>query len=167
MGKPKKTTPAPVITGKRETGIVRWFNVDKGYGFIIPDADGADVFVHMYHVTRSGLGELRDNDTVSYVLAEDLKNSKRVLATQIVVIESKTKKAEKKRAASSEGVVKWFDPKKGFGFITPDAGGKDVFVHISAVKTLGLDVLEGNQRIAFTVQPGRDGRTQAVALRLL
>jgi len=169
MGKPKNTTPAPIITGKRETGVVRWFNVEKGFGFIIPEAGGADVFVHMQQLRDSGLTGLRDTESVSYVLERDPRNSSRVLATKIELIETKTEKVEQKRAQRPlvEGVVKWFDAKKGYGFICPDGGSADVFVHITAVKAIGLDTLAPDQRIAFTIKTGRDGRTQAVELRLL
>jgi CspA family cold shock protein len=64
------------------------------------------------------------------------------------------------------GIVKWFNPTKGFGFIQPDNGGKDVFVHISAVQRAGLETLEEGQRIEFQVVPGRDGRTSADQLRV-
>jgi cold shock protein len=64
------------------------------------------------------------------------------------------------------GTVKWFNPTKGFGFIQPDNGGKDVFVHISAVQRAGLESLEEGQRIEFQVVPGRDGRTSADQLKV-
>jgi CspA family cold shock protein len=64
------------------------------------------------------------------------------------------------------GTVKWFNPTKGFGFIQPDSGGKDVFVHISAVQRAGLESLEEGQRIEFQVVPGRDGRTSADQLKV-
>jgi len=63
------------------------------------------------------------------------------------------------------GTVKWFNPTKGFGFIQPDNGGKDVFVHISAVQQAGMESLEEGQRIEFQVKPGRDGRTAADDLK--
>ncbi len=63
------------------------------------------------------------------------------------------------------GTVKWFNPTKGFGFIQPDNGGKDVFVHISAVQRAGMESLEEGQRIEFQVKPGRDGRTAADDLK--
>jgi CspA family cold shock protein len=59
------------------------------------------------------------------------------------------------------GTVKWFNPTKGFGFIQPDSGGKDVFVHISAVQRAGMESLDEGQRLEFQVVPGRDGRTSA------
>jgi CspA family cold shock protein len=59
------------------------------------------------------------------------------------------------------GTVKWFNPTKGFGFIQPDSGGKDVFVHISAGQRAGMESLDEGQRLEFQVVPGRDGRTSA------
>ncbi|MGB5871732.1 MAG: cold-shock protein [Albidovulum sp.] len=65
------------------------------------------------------------------------------------------------------GTVKWFNTAKGFGFIAPDDGGKDVFVHISAVEKAGLKSLSDNQKIAYEMLEGRDGRSSAGELRLL
>ena len=65
------------------------------------------------------------------------------------------------------GTVKWFNATKGFGFIAPDDGGKDVFVHISAVERAGLTGLNDNQKIAYELQSGRDGRESASDLKLL
>ena len=62
------------------------------------------------------------------------------------------------------GTVKWFNTTKGFGFIAPDAGGKDVFVHISAVERSGLTGLADNQKISYDLEAGRDGRESAVNL---
>ncbi|AXX98542.1 MULTISPECIES: cold-shock protein [Profundibacter] len=65
------------------------------------------------------------------------------------------------------GTVKWFNTTKGFGFIAPDEGGKDVFVHISAVERAGLTGLADNQKVEFELEEGRDGRQSAGAISLV
>ena len=65
------------------------------------------------------------------------------------------------------GTVKWFNTTKGYGFIAPDDGGKDVFVHISAVETSGLTGLADDQKVSFEMSEGRDGRTMATDLKAL
>ena len=61
----------------------------------------------------------------------------------------------------ANGTVKWFNATKGFGFIQPDDGSNDAFVHISAVQRAGLAGLREGQKIQFDLVPGRDGRTSA------
>lgn len=65
------------------------------------------------------------------------------------------------------GTVKWFNTTKGFGFIEPEDGGQDVFVHISAVERSGLTGLADNQKVSFEMEAGRDGREMASNLTLL
>jgi CspA family cold shock protein len=63
-----------------------------------------------------------------------------------------------------KGIVKWFNPTKGYGFIAPDTGGKDVFVHISAVQKAGLRSLNEGQKVGFEIETQQNGRNAAVEL---
>jgi CspA family cold shock protein len=65
------------------------------------------------------------------------------------------------------GVVKFFNTTKGYGFIAPDGGGKDVFVHITALQRSGIQSLAEGQKVSFEVSPGRDGRISADRLKLI
>jgi CspA family cold shock protein len=65
----------------------------------------------------------------------------------------------------ASGTVKWFNPTKGFGFIQPDDGSRDVFVHASSVEKAGIPPLHEGQKVDFAIESGRDGRTSAVDLR--
>ena len=65
------------------------------------------------------------------------------------------------------GTVKWFNPAKGYGFIEPQEGGKDAFVHISAVERAGLNTLHEGQKVSYELQPGRDGKSSAENLSLV
>lgn len=67
----------------------------------------------------------------------------------------------------AHGIVKFFNTTKGFGFIRPDDGAKDVFVHISAVEAAGLGSLSENQKLSFDVEQGREGKSSAVNLKAI
>jgi len=67
----------------------------------------------------------------------------------------------------ANGTVKWFNTTKGYGFIAPDTGGRDVFVHISGVERSGLTGLADNQKVTYDLEKGRDGRESAVNIELV
>ncbi len=64
----------------------------------------------------------------------------------------------------TSGIVKWFNPSKGYGFIAPETGGKDIFVHISAVQRAGLRNLSEGQKILFQIEQQQNGRAAAIGL---
>ena len=76
-----------------------------------------------------------------------------------------TTTSTKKELTMPTGTVKWFNTTKGYGFIAPDEGGKDVFVHISAVERAGMTGLADDQKVSFELIEGRDGRQMAGELK--
>ncbi len=74
---------------------------------------------------------------------------------------------QRKKVIMPTGVVKWFNPTRGYGFIQPDDGGKDVFVHISAIESAGLDRLNEGQKVQYEVVQSRDGKFEADNLVVL
>ena len=71
-----------------------------------------------------------------------------------------------KERTMASGTVKWFNAQKGYGFIQPDDGSKDVFVHISAVEQAGLTQLNENQKVSYELERGQQGKTSAVSLQV-
>jgi CspA family cold shock protein len=161
--------------------------------FIQPEDGGQDVFVHIAAVERSGLSGLNEGDQVAYELEEDRRSGK-TSAGQLRVTGHGPAPAGGGRGAprpsrgfdsprggggggggfssgtgeSGTGVVKWFNTTKGFGFIQPDNGGGDVFVHISAVERAGLRGLNEGQQVGYELeQDRRSGKTSAGNLRIL
>jgi CspA family cold shock protein len=142
------------------TGTVKWFDPDKGFGFIARDDGGPDLFVH-----RSALGmqTLGEGDRVDFVAGSGMKGP---AATNITILERNPDPKPRRFGGEMSndvdvanlplmtGVVKRYDSAKGFGFITPDDGGNDVFVHRSACGYGGL--VEGDH-VEFRLGDGPKG----------
>jgi CspA family cold shock protein len=91
----------------------------------------------------------------------DLSPASRAIRAGLVFI------SFKRNTMSTIGTVKFFNASKGFGFIAPEDGSKDVFVHISAVDRAGLSTLTENQKLSFDLERGTNGKTSAVNLKTL
>ena len=158
--------PAQVVgTG---TGKVKFFNTQKGFGFIQRDEGGEDVFVHISQVERAGLEGLAEGQELAFNLV-DRGGKVSAADLQVVgdVIPVQQKAAGPQRELTGEkatGTVKFFNAMKGFGFITRDDGKEDAFVHISAVERSGLPGINEGDRFEFDLEVDRRGKYSAVNL---
>lgn len=156
-------------------GTVTWYDPDKGFGFVSPDDGGEDLFVHARSLVGD-LSELVEGDRVTYDVvagdrgpqARDVRlaggSTRRGRPAQPSHGRSGRPSAGDAPARGGDGVVARFDADRGFGFITPDAGGPDLFVHVSVVRN--GEVLEEGDRVRFKVRQSDRG-PQADRVELL
>ena len=158
--------PAQVVgTGK---GQVKFFNSQKGFGFIQQEGGGEDIFVHISAVERAGLEGLAEGQELEFnlvdrggkVSAQDLQ----VVGDVIPVEERSAAPRRELTGEKATGTVKFFNSMKGFGFLTRDDGQPDAFVHISAVERSGLSAINEGERYEFDLEVDRRGKYSAVNL---
>ena len=158
--------------------IVKWYNPDKGFGFVqLADGSG-DAFLHVSVVERSGHGSFPPGATLEVRAGPGPKGPQ---VTEILSVDSSTAQQEMPRRARPErpmypsanqaaveevGTVKWYNAVRAFGFIRSDRGGTDIFVHASALNRAGIADLAEGQRVAVNVIDGRKG-PEAAGLRLI
>lgn len=152
-------------------GVVKFFNARKGFGFIVRDDGGDDVFVHISAVERAGLQGLADGQPLGFTLVD--RNGK-ISASDLVidgeplpVTDSGGGGGGGGRQLTGEkasGTVKFFNSMKGFGFIQRDDGQPDAFVHITAVERAGMAGLNEGDRLDFELEVDRRGKHAAVNL---
>ncbi|VTR75645.1 putative cold shock protein A [Cellulomonas hominis] len=131
-------------------GTVRWFDAERGFGFLALDDDAEDLFVHASEIVGNddGTSSLREGQTVEFEVGEGDRGPQ---ARQVRVTGGSAVDA----ALGRLGTVAWYEPAKGYGFLTPDGGDDQIFVHSSAI--VGGGVIEEGQRVAFLVVEGEKG----------
>ncbi len=141
-------------------GTVTWYDEAKGFGFLTPEHGGPDVFVHV-RALAGGLAALHEGDRVTFDTTEGEKGPQ---AREVRLVggaagghpaptshgRSGHREASGVPARGGEGVVVRFDAERGFGFITPDAGGADLFVHVSVLR--GTELLHPGDRVRYQVR---------------
>ncbi|KZE11136.1 MULTISPECIES: cold-shock protein [Sphingomonas] len=175
----------PQVVGEA-TGVVKFFNAQKGFGFVVRDDGGEDVFVHISAVEQAGLSALAEGQPMGFTLVD---RGGRISATDLKIdgeplpvtgggaprepreggprgggMGGPQRQLTGERAS---GVVKFFNAMKGFGFIQRDDGQPDAFVHISAVERAGLPTLNEGDRLEFELEVDRRGKHAAVNLNKL
>ncbi len=178
----------PQVVGEA-TGVVKFFNAQKGFGFVVRDDGGEDVFVHISAVEQAGLTGLAEGQPMGFTLVD---RGGRVSATDLKIdgepmpVEERAPREPREggfggdrggfgggdrggpqRQLTGEkatGTVKFFNAMKGFGFIQRDDGQPDAFVHISAVERAGMPTLNEGDRLGFEIEVDRRGKHAAVNL---
>jgi CspA family cold shock protein len=174
----------PQVVGEG-TGVVKFFNGQKGFGFIVRDDGGEDVFVHISAVEQAGLTGLAEGQPLGFTLVD---RGGRISATDLKIDGEPMPVTDRgpprdrdaggpggprgaggpQRQLTGEkasGTVKFFNAMKGFGFIQRDDGQPDAFVHISAVERAGMSTLNEGDRLTFELEVDRRGKHAAVNLQ--
>ncbi|MUG79303.1 cold-shock protein [Bombella sp. ESL0380] len=164
--------PQITPTGPEITGTVKWFNTERGFGFVGLSDGSGDVFLHANTISALGHAEPAPGTTVVIRVGQGPKGRQ---VAEVISVDASTATAEAPRrpapmrqerfhpapdlsqAEEMRGIVKWYNTTKGFGFITPETGGKDVFVHASALERSGLHGLADGQQIGMKVVQGHKG----------
>jgi CspA family cold shock protein len=167
----------------RLVGKIKWFNRSKGFGFIIPSDGSGDIFLPLSALERAGHSEAPDGASIVFEWTQGPKG--RAVA-QVLELDASTATPRAPRenrfraprdnrdsyeeqsgpAESLDGVVKWYDPARGFGFILPNDGSKDIFVHVTALRRSGIEMLEPGQPVRMMVAQARRGR-EASSIQLI
>ncbi|WP_371505597.1 cold-shock protein [Allokutzneria sp. NRRL B-24872] len=159
--------PAAAGVGDGADGTVAWYDEDKGFGFINPDTGAGDIFVHARSLAE-GLTWLAEGDRVAYEVASGDKGPQARDVHLVRGVEPQTAPAPAAArdvpARGGEGVVARYDAERGFGFITPDAGGDDLFAHVSVI--MGSEPLQKGDRVRYAVRQSDRG-PQADRVELL
>ncbi|GAN66734.1 cold-shock protein [Acetobacter orientalis] len=172
--------PQVIASGPELEATVKWFNGEKGYGFVELSDGSGDVFLHANALSQIGQDGVSPGATLVVRIGQGPKGRQ---VAEVISVDESTAQPERPRSAAGfspaprsggfaraprpapdmssaeevRGIVKWYNATKGFGFITPDGGGKDIFVHASALERSGLSALNEGQATNVKVVQGQKG----------
>ncbi len=148
------------------TGVIKWFDVSKGYGFIVPDNGLPDVLLHVTCLRRDGFQTAHEG---ARVVCEVLQRPRGLQAFRILSMDestaiqpldpppARTHVSVNPTSGLERAVVKWFNRLRGFGFLTRGEGTPDIFVHMETLRRFGLAELRPGQTVLVRYGPGPKG----------
>ncbi len=145
------------ITHHEVTAVVKWFNPTKGFGFVQPTDGSPDAFMHVSVVERSGHNTLPQGATIICDLCAGQKGPQVAAVHRVESMPEAPPHDEGGEASEVDGTVKFYNGEKGFGFVVPDGGGKDVFVSARVLERAGIRDLEPDQRLRMMTRMGQKG----------
>jgi CspA family cold shock protein len=157
-------------SGQESQATVKWYNAEKGFGFVEVTGGGGDAFLHVSVLERAGAKLVEPGATLRVRTGPGQKGLQVTEVLDIAAGTSPPAAPSQPRFRDSpppspalgdgdemQGVVKWYDAAKGFGFVAPADGGKDVFVHATALERSGMRTLGDGQTVRMRVVQGRKG----------
>jgi len=175
--RPKQSQPVEMEPSGSTEAIVQWFNSDKGFGFV-KCTGGTEAFLHIRQLEAAGHSSVPEGARLRITIGQGQKGPQVSAVLEVIVSTAISpgapRPAEGSRPQSSpdefetesDGSVKWYNPQKGFGFIALAEGGKDVFVHATALERSGLSSLTEGQRVWVKFASGAKGpETRSIRLR--
>ncbi len=147
--------------GFQTEAVVKWFNLTKGFGFVAPADGSSDAFMHSSVVSRAGMREVIEGTKLLVQITDGPKGRQVASILQVLGSEESPRTVVRNNSKGPEiemyGIVKWFKADKGFGFVTPDEGERDVFVHKTVILRAGLQNLESGQKVKMKIQSAEKG----------
>ncbi len=148
---------------------LKWFNGTKGFGFVVPEDASFDAFIHITTLQQTGLNAIGEGAVLMCRIFDGPKGKQVHDITEVIEPGSVNLLPQGVAAdgtVAMGGLVKWYKPEKGFGFIIPDDGLKDVFIHKTLLDRLEIPELEAGQRVRVTLKIVDKGR-EAVDIQII
>ncbi len=159
--------PMTSFGGPEVGAVVKWFNAEKGFGFVEVENGSGDAFLHISVLQRAGADSVNPGANLRVRVGPGQKGQQVTEVLEIKEGEAPAPSGPRFGGGRSyapagsgqemRGTVKWYNAQKGFGFVTPETGGKDVFVHATALERSGMPPLAEGQAVTMMVVQGKKG----------